>query len=394
MTSKPKAIFLCKFLPYSKFSGGAIRTLNWIIFLSKRYDLIVIGFQPNTEVDSKNELAGLAYREIAYKLKGGYLKKLMSVLSLLFANKSYSISKYTDRRVAEKVREVVISEKVEFIFCSELSSLANINIDQDIYYLDDHNIEFELMQRRGFEKIKPLKWFFCKEANAIRRFELKAAEKARHTFVVSQRDRELLKSLVASSNNRVVENCLPESVKITKPKRSETPLLVFIGTLSWTPNYEGINRFIRNIFPLLKSDFPEVELLILGSGDANKVLSDVKGVKVYSNIGEGEKNKILGEASIAIAPIYAGSGSRIKILEYWLHALPVVSTTIGAEGLGRTSGTIQTKDDRAFYLAVRGILENPEVANNLGKANLKLYQSNYEFRKIYEDSLYNTFNTK
>ena len=115
---------------------------------------------------------------------------------------------------------------------------------------------------------------------------------------------------------------------------------------------------------------------------------------LHENASEIEKNKIIDESRICIVPVYFGSGTRIKILEYWSHYKPVISTTIGAEGLKESSGTYICDDDDQFANQIINLMNDKNRINKMGEENHKIFIENYCEEIVYEDTLYNAINTK
>jgi glycosyltransferase involved in cell wall biosynthesis len=127
------------------------------------------------------------------------------------------------------------------------------------------------------------------------------------------------------------------------PVRARTPSLLFVGSMGYEPNRAGVAWFAREVLPSIRRDHPEVAFRIVGSGPpldpSIAELDGVEGIGPVDNIG-----RELGRAAAAVVPIGWGAGTRIKILEAIAHRVPVVSTTIGAEGLGLS-------DERHLLLA-------------------------------------------
>ena len=110
--------------------------------------------------------------------------------------------------------------------------------------------------------------------------------------------------------------------------------LLFVGTLRYKPNIDGLKWFIESVFPDFKKDFPDAKLLVIGHSKGPEIENLCKsrdGIEIYTNVSDIKE--YYKKCRVAIVPLFTGSGTRIKILEAAFAGRPVLSTPIGAEGL-------------------------------------------------------------
>jgi polysaccharide biosynthesis protein PslH len=171
--------------------------------------------------------------------------------------------------------------------------------------------------------------------------------------------------LLRDNSVLVVDNCYePGTPGQLVAENPGPPVLLFAGTLSYWPNSDAVSWIINDIWPALRKVVRGAELCIVGSGMA---VPRSEGVSHYSSITN--MADVLGIADFVIVPLRYGSGSRIKILEAWASGTPVVSTSLGAAGLGARDGEHLLIADTASEM-VRAILElidNPSLATTLRK---------------------------
>ena len=137
----------------------------------------------------------------------------------------------------------------------------------------------------------------------------------------------------------VVPNGIPQTSSTGTGNLSEigefgkSPNLIFVGHLGYHPNVEAVDRLARDIFPLVRAQFPKATLHLVGRYPKPQVraLADLPGVKVHEN--PADVGPFLAQADITVIPLTKGGGSRIKILEAASCGVPVVATAIAAEGL-------------------------------------------------------------
>lgn len=134
----------------------------------------------------------------------------------------------------------------------------------------------------------------------------------------------------------LLPNVLPPVTRAVGVARDPLTML-FLGTLNYLPNEDGVGYFIRDILPLIRSRSPHVRLRVVGAGPPERPsLLVADGVDVVGAVPDVGPE--FARAGQLVVPLRAGSGTRIKILEAFRHGTPVVSTSIGAAGLDVTDG--------------------------------------------------------
>jgi len=157
--------------------------------------------------------------------------------------------------------------------------------------------------------------------------------------------------------------------------------IVYVGTLGWSQNIEGLNWFIDNVFPLILVELPDARLHIAGFGlPHTELIQRIRGRPEVILLGEvPDERPLLKQGGAFIVPLFVGSGSRVKITTAWAAGIPVVATTIGAEGLHYTEGSdiLIADDPRTFADSVVRLLTNNELANNLRENGRRLAHERY-----------------
>lgn len=149
------------------------------------------------------------------------------------------------------------------------------------------------------------------------------------TYTASALDRERL-----AGRPLVLANVVPEPPAGYERTGGATPELVFVGSLTYEPNIDGLEHFVAEVLPRVRAAVPDAVLRIVGQGDEPRVtaLAAAPGVELVGQVPSVTPE--LARAAAAVVPLRFGGGTRIKILEALAHGVPVVSTTVGAEGLG------------------------------------------------------------
>jgi len=229
--------------------------------------------------------------------------------------------------------------------------------------------------------------------------EKTAYEYADLILTVSEKDRDLLvKHGVCLSEIVVIPNGV--DTKAFMPSMNAKKIacssegffrVVFVGNMEYLPNQEAANIIISSIAPKVLSRISNVKFLMVGRTPqklcANSADSNVIFTGPVQNVAE-----YLADSDVAIAPLVHGSGTRLKILEYFSCGLPVVSTSIGAEGLDVVDGVnIVVEDDMdKFAMSIIDLLRNSDLCTRLRKAARDLVVTKYDWRIIARklDSMY------
>jgi glycosyltransferase involved in cell wall biosynthesis len=395
---KDKIIFLSKFIPVNSATGAMQRNIEWLKFFQKRYDVILIGLERATDrPDERNKTIMDKCNEVV-SIPPSWLDQVRAVAYRLIFNQPLWIGKYFSRSLDNKIKTIVSKNKVSFIFCSELSTFryAQVFKKNIPIYLDEHNVEFALTNRlahisKGFKKI-----LYTFDVRPLMNYEKKAIRASRHIYTVSEDDKKILIDTSEENANKftLVNNSFSYKGSLNTKALSQSPSITFVGNLNWLPNKQGLIHFLEVLWPIISKRLPKLELRIIGSGsikDYEQYAGKQNNISFYPNASEKSKNTLIDDSWVCIVPLYAGGGTRIKIIEYWAHSKAVVSTSIGAEGLRLSSGTIVENSDKEFAdTIVKMVTKGKRYCQKLGDDNYINYKNYYVSERIYEDSLYNT----
>jgi glycosyltransferase involved in cell wall biosynthesis len=187
-------------------------------------------------------------------------------------------------------------------------------------------------------------------------------------------------------NTEVVPNGYPAPSLPSRPRRrAGRPVVLFPGTLTYPPNVDAAEFLVRDVLPLLKRVVPDVQIRLVGrAGHKVEALRSIPGVEVVGGVTSMEPE--LEMAAVVAVPIRFGSGTRLKILEAFAHRVPVVSTTLGAEGLGVVNGHSVLLADTAEEFALRcaQVVQDTDLASRLLAGGWTLYSEFFTAERVEE----------
>lgn len=214
--------------------------------------------------------------------------------------------------------------------------------------------------------------------------ELGVYRSADITIAVSKDDLNLLRNKDGLKNVFLIPNIVREYPRI-EGKRS--PIVVFIGCFAWYPNPEAVKWFAEMIWPIIYAAKPAAEFLIIGSDPTPEVLAlaDVPGIRVLGYVPETKP--YLQMAAVSVAPLRIGGGMKGKVNEAMAHGIPVVATSIGAQGFEAVHGKhmMVTDDPGEFAKNVLLLLEDEKVQREMGLAGQKLNSAICSHRAVKEN---------
>lgn len=281
----------------------------------------------------------------------------------------------------------LLSRKPDILFVHRLISMVPILLSRvplPRTYFDFDDIEHLSFSRSiGQPPLWPGKPLLYLRLPLLKSWEKRAIRASRAAFVCSDEDRDYLRRKFGHDNVVVIPNAIDLPRVKAVPDRQT---LLFLGLLSFHPNTIAADHLIRNIWPTVLSALPEARLIIAGAKPEwlESYKEKPHGVTFAGFVEDLEK--LYEEVSVVCCPILYGSGTRIKILEAAAYGKPVVSTTLGAEGLHLEDGNeIMVRDDpKSFAEACIQLLTNKSLAARMGQKARLVIEQEYEQRAVVE----------
>ncbi len=259
---------------------------------------------------------------------------------------------------------------------------------------DWHNIDSELMDRYANEAASPLRrWYARHTARRLAALERSVLAGAFGHVVCSQRERACLAAIAPQARLAVIENGV-DVEHFQSPAAAPEPRtqIVFVGSMNYHANAGAAVEFARSVWPALRARFPAWGFSIVGSNPTPDVLAlhGANGVEVTGTVPD--VRGYYRRAIAAIVPLTVGGGTRLKILEAMAAGVPVVSSSIGAEGLPVSHGReiLIANQPAAWIDGLERLARDPSLHARLATAGLELVRSRYDWKAIGE-SLIQTY---
>lgn len=219
------------------------------------------------------------------------------------------------------------------------------------------------------------------------RHERQQARSFDMSITVSEDDARALREIAPRAKTVVVPNGVDTNYfDNATPDGEEPQSLVFTGSMSYQPNVEAMTYFTQRIYPHILQMCPSVRLYIVGRSPAPEI--EALGVqhpgRVFVTGTVDDVRPFLRRAAVVVVPLRNGGGTRLKILEALAMHKPVVSTTVGAEGLAviDKKHILIADDDQQFADSVVSLVKDSAKRQRLGEAGRRLVEARYDWRHI------------
>ena len=371
-------------------TGGRVRTLNTISELSRRHQVTVVtthgvGDDPEglaRHLSNCDRVISLPYvvpKRGSAAFPGALFRSWLSKYPV-------DLWKWQVPDVRTQV-QTIMDAGVDLVVADFLFASMNVPMDGSApVVLFEHNVEYQIWQRLAALERRPwIRALLEVEWRKLRAREADACRRADLTIAVSADDRRRLEQLAPGINAVSIPTGVDTRYFTPMPDAERTAHLVFSGSMDWHPNEDAVLYFMESIFPAIRAQIPETTFTVVGRNPTARLraaAARVGGVTVTGTVSD--VRPYIAEGAVYVVPLRAGGGTRLKIFEALAMARAVVSTTVGAEGLGIEAGRHYTRvdDSREFANAVVSLLRAPDRREQFARAGRHLVETCYSWATI------------
>jgi glycosyltransferase involved in cell wall biosynthesis len=344
--------------------GGQIRTLEMLRELHKRHEVHYIAFDDPLYPEGLKRSS--EYASYSYPVQHKVVPKsspafTLQLLEGLISSIPVAGARYRSAAMRDTIEKVVTANDFDAKVCDFLFPSINIS-DLRTWTLFQHNVESVIWERHAQSgKTAAHRAYFALQAKRMSQWE---------RFGIEQ---------VSS---------VPTGVDVEyfeRPKSSSILYdLVFVGSMDWMPNIDGMRWFLAHVFPLIRQGKPDCRLAIVGRNPPQALLDAAKDSYITITGTVPDVRPFLWQSALSVVPLRVGGGTRLKIFEAMAAGTPVISTTIGAEGLPVRHGeTIQIADTAQQFAAdCLHLLAEPQNRLEMAQQATELVVRNYSWEQV------------
>lgn len=375
--------------PWPPHDGGAVAIMRCVEGLASGGAQVSL-LAMMTEKHVKSEIPGKAISSLLRHYEtvpvDTRIKPLRMAGNLLFSTDPYDLVRFRSGKYTEALKRLINEGEFDVVQCEG---------PLFIYYLDEirkltcipvvlraHNVEHRIREMMAANSAGMVRKAYLKNlARRIARLETEAAQQFDAVIPVSEPDLKWFRSVKSQKPLLLVQTGSDNPSYINEPENGNLKV-GFIGALNWNPNLDGLRWFLEEVWPGVTEKYPDATFHIAGRAAPARALRRLEGERVIYEGEVHEATAFMASVNVIIAPLFAGSGLRIKIIEAMSIGRTVVATPVAVNGIPATDerDLIVAGDAASFCNALIRALGNSELRRSVGKAAVELVKDRYDNR--------------
>lgn len=379
-----RILFLSHLNPYGVERGASLRTRGLVDTLAGAFDVDLLALDreavlttpadaPRSEVHPAQQARGLRF--------------LGANLASLATGRPYTWFAYGSEPFDRALRARLESGTIDIVHVDSIDLLRYLpHLGRVPFTLTHHNVESDLLRRQSDATAGSARRTYLRlQARRIAVAEAEWSPRAVANIMVSEEDAVLLRHVAPSAKTHVIPNGIDTRFFAPLPGEPRRYDAIFTGGLDYGPNRVGIDWFFREVIPLIMERHPGFSAALVGAAGADTRATAARWPALELPGYVPDVRPWLARAGFGLVPLLSGGGTRVKILTAWSMGLPVVSTTLGCEGLGLVDGEHGLIRDSAadFADAVATLARSADRCAAMGAAGRELVRRRYSWEALH-----------
>jgi len=373
-------------IPFPCNTGKRIRTYNILKQLARYFAIDLLVHKNNADAEAMAAMREIGVEPVvassSIPAKSGP-RFWWTLVGHLFGPYPYSVASHYQAGYRQRLEELLSTRNYDLVHCEWTPYGRYLRQCPLPWMIATHNVEFQILERFTDNMTGIHKLFYSLQARRMRRFEVAMFRLAHGLTAVSEGDAAFIERL-SGRRPTVVANGVDLEYFSPASGQADSHQMVFTGSMDWRPNQDGLRWFLERIVPLLPADSPWSCKLV--GRNPPEWLSRMCGPEGFIDmIGTvPDVRPYVHRAGIYIVPLRIGGGSRLKILEALAMGKAIVSTTIGAEGLGLEDGRhlLLADSPEDFAAAIVRLAGDADLQASLGSAGRSFVERHYSWDRI------------
>jgi polysaccharide biosynthesis protein PslH len=379
-------LLLTQVLPYPPDSGPKVKTWNVIKYLAQQHQVTLVSFVRGDQTGEVNYLKQYCREVLTIPMDRSVWQDGWALGRSLLSSQPWMMIRDDRAAMRQLVDRLTASTRFDIAHADQLNMAqyaARVRGARKI--LDAHNALW-LLYKRLWETMPPgpRKRLLGRDWRLLKQYEGRICREFDAVLAVSEEDKAALEAAMGQpSDITVIPIAVDTDEAAPLARRPEADHVLHIGTMYWPPNIDGVLWFARQVLPHIHARRPGVVFDIVGARPPQEIVDlggDGTGVNVTGYVKD--PNPYLENTGVMVVPVRAGGGIRVKILNALSQELPIVTTTIGCEGIAVEDGrhVLIADTPEEFAQATLRLLENRTLAQELGRNGRRLIQTQYDYR--------------
>lgn len=388
-----RVLYFAPRIAWPIISGAHLRDFYFARYLAGKAEVTYVGLVTE-DADQQAELLrgqlGKGVKVVAVQRDAAYRRS--NLVRGLVGPTPLNVLNFTSPRVLAEVEAIFREQKFDTVQVESMHLIAYARrirqlAPQTRLILDWHNIESEILARYAENDSNPLRRVYAQRTSTLTRgVENELLRLCDAHTVCSEREREVLQARVPGRHIEVVGNGVDCEFFAGDPTPGiERRDVLFMGRMDYHANVDAALFFVEKVWPLIQARRPELRLVIVGAQPAKPILAlRDRGITVTGTVED--VRPYYQSALTSVVPLRVGGGTRLKVLEAMAAGTPVVSTTLGAEGLATTPGKdiLIADSPEAMADAVVSLQAETPQWQEIASNGRRLVQTKYDWSVVGE----------
>jgi glycosyltransferase involved in cell wall biosynthesis len=384
-----RILLLTQVLPYPPDSGPKVKTWNVLKYLAQHHEVTLVSFVRGDQSAEVAHLKKYCHAVHTVPMRRSPIADAWAMLRSFVTNQSWMMVRDERQAMCDLIDQLCAQQQFDVAHADQLNMAQyaqRVRGSQQVHkVLDAHNALWLLYKRLSETMTSGVRKFLLqRDWKLLRTYEGKVCREFDGLLAVSKEDQAALEEAAGQKLNAVVIPIAVDTDEVALVQRKvHANHILHIGTMYWPPNIDGIQWFVSEVFPLVRAKLPQVVFDVVGARPPQDLLDlNTRGLGINVTGYVEDPTPYLQQCGVMVVPLRAGGGMRVKILNALSQGLPIVSTTIGAEGIAVTHNKdiLIADEPQAFADAVIQLIADEKTALKLGQNGRALIQHIYDYR--------------
>jgi glycosyltransferase involved in cell wall biosynthesis len=382
-----RVLFVTHLFPYPPADGGRIGFFNPLKYLSRRMEIVLVSFRDSEPDEFVHEMKRYC---LDVKVHTVPQSPYVGLLRGMFADPPGSYAKYLDKKFARLVQNTARQWKVNL---AEFQCLHTAEyrswVDGIPIILRGHNVDYKLWERQAeyansiWERI-----YVSRVAPRVKAYEARVAPEFERCIMVSEADANHLREIAPTARIEAIPSGVDTEYFLPDPNTQEESFsIVMTGGFAWQPKQHNLRVLLTEVYPRIKARVPNVTVSVVGKGapsELRQLANSIPGVTMTGEVPD--VRPYVHKAALAINYVESGGGIALKVLEAMAMRKPVLSTSLGCEGIKVRHGEDVFLADGAesFAEAAVLLLQSNGIRQRIAEGGHRLVRQTYAWDRLAE----------